>query len=1428
MTSPQRSTLITWIIALGFQVSILIPSALAFRPHTPAGLGPQADDLLVPWIQVQQAPADPDLRQYLQDNDLAFADFLAAVGGEWVARYDIRTARPTTIYGSGLPTYPGRGNDLKWDELGTEPQGRKAHAEWLEAWARNFMEQHPGLFQVPDNVELRRSDNSGTIGDGKVSFIDLRAYRDGVPVPAAFVTFRWNSGNLVQFGSSLIHDTLARAATVPEITSDDALEVLEVSLSELFAFPGEGAAPRITLSEVVDAGTLALMPTAEGDHRWYSGNLGEGLDYRLVWDVTGLLPGRYESWRARVDARTGELVTLEDSNMYACPIPADPQGRVTGGVFLGPIEDVPESIRPMPYARINNGPEFDADYNGLFPLDPMTPASTGLNGQYFDMNCDGCSNPPQVFREVLGATEIFLGLEGADEVGNGFSTRAERNCYYHLNVVRQLADKHLDPGEDGGLLSVNMPSNVNIADTCNAFATGATVNFFRSGGGCNNTGDIADVMQHEWGHNIDIATNPGFETARSEGISDVIAFLSTHDPNLGPYFLQGNINGIRNADETVVPIKTAGNIDMECGPGPGALGRQQHCEGGIISQTNWRMARELRVKLGETAGWFMAERLFFGSLPISNQYVPDLPDSMYDAYFVVDDDDGNLMNGTPNGETINDAFVSHEIASTPLLTDSADCTPIPAPDITLERRVNMGTNRPQIQVTWTEVPAAVEYGLYRNESGRDTGDIQVGTFFPPATTFLDDNVAEGVTYAYRVQAFDATCFSVDDNRQELTTVALPNLGLVASLANEAPGGNANGIPEPGERVELVVEVGNLFGGPALDVVGTLETAEPDVTIVTDTNNYGDLDPGMSRTSVDPHFVFDIGPDVPCGSVLTFTLELQGTDACTNVFVQVPVGELEPIIDIDDLETNRGWQVNPDATDTATTGQWVLMDPTATPFQPGDDVTPTGTMCWMTGDAADGDCCTDDVDGGCTTLLSPVYDQGGTPGLSLAYWRFYVLETEFDDVFTVEISNDAGRNWMPLETLDATTPTWQRVVFNLDATLGEPANELQLRFTACDEGAGSLIEALVDDLMIFVDEPRCESVSPEPILVLDGFSVDDGGALGGFGNDNGNVDPGETVKVAMDLRNVGSGVALDVVGTAVSVTLPTGVVLTDSDIAWVNIDPDTTETSGASAIPHLEIDLPRPEVGCEGEIVIEVTVTYLGEDGIERMLVESITLSLGIAPILDNFDLGDIGWTTASDTVNEWERETPMGVGRWDPDMAFSGTRIWGTDLSNNGLYEPDSETSLVSPPFDCTAYDEVVLSFQRWLTVQNGMFDQAIVEVNGTEIWRNGTDSDHIDREWMLQEFDITALAAGNPSVVVTFRLNSDAILEFGGWNIDDLILRDPTPCTGILGCEIFPRPGVVGPVLRANGHAGEVPTFIWPSAVLETDAHFVLKRGTT
>ena len=97
---------------------------------------------------------------------------------------------------------------------------------------------------------------------------------------------------------------------------------------------------------------------------------------------------------------------------------------------------------------------------------------------------------------------------------------------------------------------------MNINSTCNAYWNGSTLNFYRSGGGCSNTGEIAAVFLHEWGHGMD--QNAGSPTSPSndysaEALADTFAFTRRGTDASAPNFEPGvncpnctNCTGVRD------------------------------------------------------------------------------------------------------------------------------------------------------------------------------------------------------------------------------------------------------------------------------------------------------------------------------------------------------------------------------------------------------------------------------------------------------------------------------------------------------------------------------------------------------------------------------------------------------------------------------------------------------------------------------------------------------------------------------------------------------------------------------------------------------------------------------------------------------------------------------------------------------------------
>jgi hypothetical protein len=159
-----------------------------------------------------------------------------------------------------------------------------------------------------------------------------------------------------------------------------------------------------------------------------------------------------------------------------------------------------------------------------------------------------------------------------------------------------------------------------------------------------------------------------------------------------------------------------------------------------------------------------------------------------------------------------------------------------------------------------------------------------------------------------------------------------------------------------------------------------------------------------------------------------------------------------------------------------------------------------------------------------------------------------------------------------------------------------------------------------------------------------------------------------------------------------------------------------------------------------------------------------------------------------DTSNpevDWARGVPTGRGgnaggtSWrDPAAAHAGFGCFANDLgagSADGAYGANVHSWLRSGVLNCSGRQNVRLRFQSWLTVEGNAFDQARVLVNGVQVYQNPAAA-RVDTDWGMQEFDISAVAADNPSVTIEFRLRSNGTNHFGGWNVDDVEIFSLSP----------------------------------------------------
>lgn len=298
---------------------------------------------------------------------------------------------------------------------------------------------------------------------------------------------------------------------------------------------------------------------------------------------------------------------------------------------------------------------------------------------------------------------------------------------------------------------------------------------------------------------------------------------------------------------------------------------------------------------------------------------------------------------------------------------------------------------------------------------------------------LGPTTLRAAAFGYHAASTAATVSRGVRSTYDLLLLPLP--GGTVSGTIRAPGG----APLPG--VTLTIPGTGLATESALDGTYAFDLPTGGYTLV------------ASRSgSVPASASFSVG----AGEALTLDLTL--STAATTV----------------DMETNPGWTVG-GPTDNATTGLWTRVNPVGTGgglVQPEDDHTPPpGVAAFITGQSALGDGIgANDVDGGRTTLTTPDYSVTSLAHPVASYFRWYVNDAGASpgtDTWLVEISGDSGASWVTVESTQQSSAAWTQVSVSLAGVLPGPgpAGSVRARFVASDLGAGSVVEAGVDDFQI---------------------------------------------------------------------------------------------------------------------------------------------------------------------------------------------------------------------------------------------------------------------------------------------------------------------------------------------------------------------------
>ena len=329
-----------------------------------------------------------------------------------------------------------------------------------------------------------------------------------------------------------------------------------------------------------------------------------------------------------LDAHTGEILLTyrETPTCY---------GEVTGNIHPEYMTDTP-MVLPLPFVYINLDSEMDtADVNGRYSNE-LSPGWVWVQAK--GLFCDVQpfeAEPIAVIDEVTGDEVNLFWEDVSDESG----------AYLHINLIHNYY-KMLDA--DFCALDYEVPVVVRDEEPpCpdNAFWDGYGVHLGAGGDIFNNFAFFSDVIYHEYTHGVTHNIYPSSELpytgqpgAIDEALSDYFACTMTDDPLIGE-------GGLYRIGDPGIYMRSLDN-DLVF---PDDWEGEVHADSRMISSAFW----EIRESLG--AG-YTDTLVHFARYGYPNRF-----DDYAYTILVLDDDDGDLSNGSPHFSQIYSAFQRHGI-----------------------------------------------------------------------------------------------------------------------------------------------------------------------------------------------------------------------------------------------------------------------------------------------------------------------------------------------------------------------------------------------------------------------------------------------------------------------------------------------------------------------------------------------------------------------------------------------------------------------------------------------------------------------------------------------------------------------------------------------------------------------------------------------
>jgi hypothetical protein len=553
-----------------------------------------------------------------------------------------------------------------------------------------------------------------------------------------------------------------------------------------------------------------------------------------------------------------------------------------------------------------------------------------------------------------------------------------------------------------------------------------------------------------------------------------------------------------------------------------------------------------------------------------------------------------------------------------------------------------------------------------------------------------------------------------------------NLEYYSHLIDDS-GYDNDGEADPGETVIMPITI-YATGGDVTSISATLSSSDTYISIIDGSATFPDLLADETGESFADYFSFSVSPDAPDGHEVEFTLAYTTSEVLcqteSTFIVRITKGFRSCPFIAEYLDADPGWTIENNGS-----GGWEFGPPTGTSGPPNAH---TGTNVYGTNlggsHGSNGD----------FMLTTEPFDLRGLRNAELKFMRWLENEAGFD-IASIHLSLD-GVEFHEIWKGFGRDSEWEEHRYDI-SSLADQEENVYVRFRLQSDGNTNWSGFYIDDVEICGEEvPSSAGKVRYSSHTIDDTDPD-------YGNNNSIVDTGETVTMAMEVRNTKDTEASAVSGILTTTT--EGVSINNSYATFPNI---AAGSLAMSQSPHFTFTV---DTGCGMNIAFTLETRYDNGSSTQSQFLIPVGEKQYMQFFEDDME-SDTGWTTSSGSGADglWVRDDPFGVTDvWgqpvqpeDDTTADPGTDCWITENKRNPKdpkdFDVDGTVTLYSPLFSAEGGVELKVQYQRFFYFTSGgsgtSYFRAYYSTDGGSGWMNLESVESMANAWALKEYDLT------------------------------------------------------------------------------------------